>query len=464
MGKNPRVERPRPRFYEDGKDPWHIELVPPTLGNSGERHPAWRCGIFVVHGIGSQTRAEIAAALRSGFDDAWSAIVEENAPPESQPDLPPPYVRDGWWANYEDVEKTFPDDWKLFEDDQKIFFRNLWKQRTENALGTMRWFLKQQFRLLSWRTFRELGPLTYVLYLFLQIVSSSILLGLYIRRRDLVNGFLADIRMYADPRGVTERAIVQRIDARVADAFLQMIGLDREFRELPDKLCIRASGQPLRFDRVVWVAHSLGSVISYNVLSDLFHRAAIVERDGDEKQRAGVELFRNRLRRFVTLGSPLDKFAFLFKSAVRPWPKLPRWKLLKGGDRVKGRKHPEWWINYYHALDPVSGALGHPHIKGGEHQFANPVNIHLRGPLKIPGAAHVAYWHDVDVLRFILGRTYGARYLPDRDLAKQNPLMLRFYSIFGLVVWAFLIIGSVYGIVFHGIPFLLGKGMAYLKG
>ena len=166
----------------------------------------------------------------------------------------------------------------------------------------------------------------------------------------------------------------------------------------------------------------------------------------------------------MTLGSPLDKFAFLFKSAVRPWPKLPRWKLLKGGDRVKGRKHPEWWINYYHALDPVSGALGHPHIKGGEHQFANPVNIHLRGPLKIPGAAHVAYWHDVDVLRFILGRTYGARYLPDRDLAKQNPLMLRFYSIFGLVVWAFLIIGSVYGIVFHGIPFLLGKGMAYLKG
>jgi len=54
----------RRRFYEDGAHPWHIEMVPKTLGEPPEPHPAWHCGIFVVHGIGSQTRAEVAAVLR----------------------------------------------------------------------------------------------------------------------------------------------------------------------------------------------------------------------------------------------------------------------------------------------------------------------------------------------------------------------------------------------------------------
>ena len=445
-------------FYEDKVHPWHIEMVPKDRGSPPKPHPAWHCAIFVVHGIGLQTPAEVAAVLRSGFDEAWDAINWRD-PSEPKSVLPPPYVLDGFWANYEDVEKTFPEDWKLFEEGQKTFFRELWKQRTGKPLGTVGWFLKQQLRLLHFRTLLKLGPLSYVLYLFLQIVSPFVLIALYIGRRDLVQGFLSDVRMYAEPKGVTERAIVQRIDARVADMFLQMIGLDREFRELSDYACIKASGQPLRFDRVVWVAHSLGTVISYNILSDLFHRAAEFAAIGDERQKRGVKLFRESLRRFVTLGSPLDKFAFLFENAVRPWPKSPSGALLTGGDKVKGRKNLEWWINYYHVLDPVSGALGHPDIVGGR---SRPVNLHLRNLLAIPGAAHVAYWKDIDVLRYILGRTYGAEHLPDAVPVRESPVLNRLYAVVGMLMWTVIIVGATWLIVFKAIPYLLAKAATYL--
>jgi len=456
----------RPTIYEDGAEPWHIEMVPERLP-SGEPHPAWRCAVFVVHGIGTQTRAQVAAALRNGFDEAWDKIHPGGGPVR----LPPPYVNDGWWANYADVKATFPEDWNAFEEKQREFFDELWKERTGNAWTTTLWFLKQQVSLLRWRVLREVGLHVWVLYLVLQIVSTTILLALLIKRRDIVNGFLGDVRLYAEPRGVTERAIVQRIDARVAEDFMRMIGLDREFRELPPSKRIKASGKPLIFDRVVWVSHSLGTVISYNVLSDLFRHAAELEKTGDQKQRHGIKLFRHRLRRFVTLGSPLDKFAFLFEGALRPWPKGSRSKLLEEGtgdtvEAEKGKKDKksvkpvEWWVNFFHVLDPVSGVLRNFRIKGGKDQ-PDPINIQLRGLIKIPGAVHVAYWNDRDVLRYILGRTYGTAHARDRDAPRYVRWKVLLNAYAGFLIWAALIVGSAGAIVFYLIPYLYHKVAAF---
>ena len=449
--QSPLRQTQKSRFFEDGAHPWHIEMLPKTAA-------AWRCGIFVVHGIGSQSLAQVAATLRSGFDDAWTAIDRAD-PSTPQPLLTPPYVLDGWWANYQDVEKTFEDDWKRFEPGQQVFFRELWKQRTGRPLGTVLWFIKQQLRLLHPRTLLKLGPVAYALYLFIQIVSPFTLFAIYFWKRSLVDGFLTDVRLYAEPKGVTERAIVQRIDARVGDLFLQMLGLDREFRELEDDQCIKASGQPLRFERVVWVAHSLGSVISYNVLSDLFARAAELENSDDLRQRTGVARFRKSLRRFVTMGSPLDKFAFLFDNAVRPWPETPRSELLEGGETFQRRGEREWWVNYYHVLDPISGALSHPTITGKQR---GPVSLHLRSLFKFPGAAHMAYWHDVDVLRYVFGRTYGKEYLPDAVPVRETPFLNRLYAVMGVTVWAVILVGAVWLIVFEAIPRLLARIAAFL--
>jgi hypothetical protein len=122
---------------------------------------------------------------------------------------------------------------------------------------------------------------------------------------------------------VIERAIVQRVDKRVGKEFLRMIGLDWDFKPLPVSEMLKSDGKPVVFDRLIWVAHSLGSVISYNVLSDLFQRADDLDRIGTREQKQGVQKFRDALRRFVTIGSPLDKIAFLLgRDALRPWPSV----------------------------------------------------------------------------------------------------------------------------------------------
>jgi hypothetical protein len=112
-------------------------------------------------------------------------------------------------------------------------------------------------------------------------------------------------------------------------------------------------------------------------------------------------------------------------------------------------------------LDPVSGALSHPMITANQ---SAPVNIHLRNLFEIPGAAHVAYWHNVGVLRYILGRTYGVEHLPDPEPVQEDPVLNRFYALIGLAVWTSIIVGATWLIVFKVIPYLLAKGSAYFGG
>ncbi len=208
---------------------------------------------------------------------------------------------------------------------------------------------------------------------------------------------------------------------------------------------IEASGKRIVFKRVVWVAHSLGTVVSYNVLSDLFHRAAILEHSGTRTQKAGVRRFRRALRRFVTLGSPLDKVAFLFgKHVLRPWPEVARPNLLEGGERQNAEddsQDGEWWVNYYHVLDPVSGGLGDPLICHN----TPPLNLHSSCLLFgfIPGVAHILYWVDTSrTLRFILGRTYGRRYLRDKIVKPIGPVQRWLLAAFTYIFLLALLYGA----------------------
>ena len=447
------------RAYEENYYPWSIERIPRTLKLGGKTvpHPGRTHAIFVVHGIGQQNRTETAATLRSGFEDALEEIEQwqvENLKGRAALSardfgcVPPPFVSDGYWSNYDEMAETFKDDWKRFNENERLFFGYLWQRRT-TALRTYTWFLWQQVRLLSPRVAKEV-KFYWLLYLPLQLVSLVALTVGLLRTPKVLTRFLADVRLYLQPRGMVEKAVVQRIDYRVGAAFLKMIGLDWEFRPLPNNRRLKASGETVQFTRVVWVAHSLGTVISYNVLSDLFHRAAQIDRTGDREQKAGVARFRATLRRFVTLGSPLDKVAFLFGTkSLRPWPGLPRSDLLKGGERLRGEDDDpltEWWINFHHVLDPVSGSLTSQLICGSR----PPLNL-LSGFSAsglVPGLAHVHYWADAPrTLRYILGRTYGHEYLPDREFRPFNPLQRWFLVAVGYFVWLALLVGGAWAIV-----------------
>lgn len=420
----------RPAAYETDTYQWNLRRVPATavMHDRPEPHPARRCAIFVVHGMGEQQWTETSATLRSGFEDALEAIREWQIghPDPDQPDstgkVPPPFIYEGYWANYANLKATFPEDWKRFNSRERKFFKHLWTARAYSAVRTYLWMLGQQVRLLHPRNIRESGFATWLLiYCPLQIISFLRLTLVFLRAPRVLTRILADVRLYACPQGIAECAIIQRIDCRVGREFLRLIGLDWEFRPLPPAELVTASGQPFVFDRVVWVAHSLGTVVSYNVLSDLFRRAAAVEKTGDDSRKSGAKKFRDSLRRFITLGSPPDKFAFLFPEALGVWPTHERSSLLDGGDTfadgsgqdagdTKGGSR-EWWINFYHVLDPVSGALNSQRICGGN----PPANIHTdcKSTALVPGLAHVSYWSAISVLRLILGRTYGRADLRD---------------------------------------------------
>ena len=485
-GRGGRTLRVRPRAWQTGADAWHIGQVPEALTVEGhaEPHPARRCAIFAVHGIGRQERTVTGSGLRSGFEDALEQILDwqrRSLPPgragAPAEDLPAPFVLEGYWADYPDIEATFPEHWERFHDHERSFFRRLWQRHTSSTWRTARWLLVQQLRLLDPRVVPAMGWTAWLLYIPLQLIAASALGLALFRRPHAVSQVIADVRLYCSPLGAIERAIAQRIDLRVGEAFLRLIGLDWDFRPLSDDRRLIACGAPIRFERVTWVAHSLGTVISYNVLSDLFHRAGELERDGDAEQRRGVERFRASLARFVTLGSPLDKIAFLFgESTLRPWPRGDRATWLEGGEprpgwdrraRRRAANGPppaderEWWVNFYHVLDPVSEPLDADLLCDGR----PPLNLHLRSGL-LPGLAHLAYWRDQRCLRFIMARTYGTRYLRDQDYHLWPRGLKMLVAGLSYLLWTVVLVGgaaaAVWVVVTWG-PELLRSALAGVK-
>lgn len=473
------------RYWETPANMWHLGRVPPAAEVNGASvpHPGRTCAVFVVHGVGRRVATATAAGLRSGFEDALDAIKEwqhdekqrvSEADPHAKfpPDgaqiidleqIPPPFVFDGFWSDYQDGEATFKDEWAQFVPREKQFFTNLFGLRA-SAIGAFFWFLGQQCRLFwkvlglgifeLWQGNNKVGlnhlKLALLIYLPLQVTGTAALVFALIRYQRIYRDFLLDVRMYIAPKGFAERAIVENIDRRVGKLFMQLIGLDLDFRPLPDWERIEAGGGTVSFDRVVWVAHSLGTVISYNVLARLFESARGLEKDGDAEQRRGVVRFRTALTRFVTMGSPLNKIAFLFPESLRPWPTdRPRKEFVLGGDRDPGEtpEQSEWWINFYHVLDPVSGPIRNPLLCGPE----TPDNYHLHlwhrwwpkaalimGFL-LPGWAHVEYWADDRTLRYILGRTFGRKFLYDQDYHPLPDWAKDLMGIVALCFWALVI-------------------------
>jgi hypothetical protein len=167
-----------------------------------------------------------------------------------------------------------------------------------------------------------------------------------------------------------------------------------------------------------------------------------------------VAKFRKSFRRFVTFGSPLDKIAFLFgNKTLRPWTvedRLCFWDHnhqsrpeRSRGTQFADHKWHDWWINFYHVLDPVSGSLSNRTITCGK----PPRNLHMN-LLKVPGFAHTAYWSDRTTLRYILGRVYGKEYLPDKEYKPYRPWVLTLVAMVGYVVWLAILVGLIYSL-FH---------------
>lgn len=448
-----------PRAYEDKAYQWSFQRIPPALP-TGAANPARDSAVFVVHGMGEQAYADTAVQLRNGFEDAIDEIQRK----QNMRDVPTPYILDGYWANYDDFEHTFPEEWVKLARGEQTFFSKLWAKRTHSAIRAFFWFAWQALRLIAdpvvWKN-KEVDWVRRMIHLGIALLAWVADVFMLVRHRKILRDVLGDVRLYARPQGVVERTIVQRIDRRVGEKFLLLLGLDWEFRTLPRDKQLRIAGQPHRFRYVAWVAHSLGSVVSYNVISDLLGRCqqlrALAGKAPAELTPAEAQLLQNPdlqeniglveqgLHRFITIGSPLEKFALLFPEVLRPWPDACKRRL--------SEERRRWWVNFFHVWDPVSGRLVDKSF------FPRVENLHSK-LWRVPLLAHTSYWVDPPILTFIVTRIYGKSILPlDQPptfLPEQRVLA---YRILTLIVVLVLLIGTFY----FGLKFAVGKLMFALS-
>lgn len=429
----------RPRAFERGIYLWRFQDIPRTVKKDGTeaQNPVRDSAVFVVHGMGEQARLDTVVTLRDGFEEAIAELHRDY----DQTAVPVPFTFEGYWADYDSLEQTFPDEWATFGERERTMFTGLWHRRAFSTIRTFAWFMRESLRIVADpKVVKTLTPLRWFTYCGVVVTGAFAFSYTLLRHPKILSRVLADVRLYLDPRGDIEKAIVQRIDRRVGEKFLLLLGLDWDFCDLPAEKRLHISGEPHTFSYVMWVAHSLGSVISYNVISDLLARCAETRQRLDCPDEAltmaergllsNVRRVETGLHRFITMGSPLEKIALLFPAALRQWPAG-----YEESFASKGTLH--WWINFFHVWDPVSGRLRDRTL------FPLAVNWH-GGLWRVPGWAHVSYWKDKAILAYIITRTYGADVLKAPSIGfmgEEKAERIRRLSlpvwilVFGLVVW-----------------------------
>lgn len=146
------------------------------------------------------------------------------------------------------------------------------------------------------------------------------------------------------------------------------------------------------YDKVVFVGHSLGSVIAYDTLN-----AAI---SWDVAEQGGRIHVVSRTNRLITFGSPLDKTAFLFRTQVsgprflREALAAQKQPLILDYQQFRPRQSFRW-VNIYSRADIISGRLAYYDTPPGSANPApNPVENVTDWQAWIPIVAHVQYWNN----------------------------------------------------------------------
>ena len=169
---------------------------------------------------------------------------------------------------------------------------------------------------------------------------------------------------------------------------------------------------------IVIAAHSLGSVIAYDTINDLFNRARIGARAAgpDESgQRVAAAAVCEHMRGLLTFGSPLNKTYYFFRdeSAAEELVRAqiidqlhsfrqaaPR--LTLPGDPIEPLPVPAWlqaridtflWVNVWSRADIFSGEL-----------FFYTPDWQFRRPYRIPIYAHLRYWGDPEMYHIFAER------------------------------------------------------------
>ncbi len=144
------------------------------------------------------------------------------------------------------------------------------------------------------------------------------------------------------------------------------------------------------YQQVIAVGHSLGSAVVYDTLNRL-----ILEDNLAGPQGHGFLDVAKRTPLFLTFGSPLNKFAFLFALQAAKTTEA-REALAAAAQPLlleNYRFRPERWINLYSPWDIISGSLTYYDLPGVDPRTQPKAVCNQTDPAAATFlAAHVQYW------------------------------------------------------------------------
>jgi hypothetical protein len=256
----------------------------------------------------------------------------------------------------------------------------------------------------------EIDPtITYILFCLMLAVL------IYFRHKipEFITNFLGDVMQWTT---YNESERFNRNRTRVLERFKEILssalndkGDQRqtsaytdEFEAEPFQTRIKSP----KFDRVVIIAHSLGSAIVLDSLVSIFNE--IESKVGPFKDRKN-DL--NRITHLFTMGSPIDKIFYFFESRPSAFAHHNYFIEQNRGDLKKWRKDGYYknlnWINYYDRSDLIAGPIYSlntisdkvvPDGMPPEHIWNVPINHFTTGSLT---KSHGTYFENTDVIASI---------------------------------------------------------------
>lgn len=140
------------------------------------------------------------------------------------------------------------------------------------------------------------------------------------------------------------------------------------------------------YERVLVVGHSLGSVVSYDMLNQLLCEDAIDRQAGRPTRDVA-----RRTPLFLTFGSPLDKTTFVFAIQHRRTSQAREALVASAQPMLQGYEwRPQRWVNIYSPWDLISGSLEYFDLPGSSDP-RRVTNLRDREATTLL-MSHVEYW------------------------------------------------------------------------